>query len=387
MSAAIVGENIDILKLVYDNVTVIGDRRIVAVTKDRIVLLDTNGNQLYDFDKQSSKLCGTFVVQQNLNESSITLTSLKTDRQMKLGQKDMVLCTIDNIVQLGDEFICIDNIVRKTIVNSQCDTVVNLYYVSNMTVYEETDTRCIIHYKSVHDSTDREAILDKHTGKYISLDRLKVSEKYDLVGTSQAKRNCTYHYDSRTFSAIRYTLYKGDIPVGVEYIDIRLVNDSDESGYAYVFEHIGGKVYQGIMNISTGEEEIPPSYKGINEFGNNVFILYDENGVMHIYDIRKGYLFTNLTEQNIKKHSVLPIVVVFKDSKYSIVDKNGDVYDFVDFAKHWDCEYCTDNTNIIRVTFRDECGVRQKYMDTQLTEITNKNLIAELSNKEWVKLG
>lgn len=387
MSTCVAQDNINILKMVYDDVTVIDCDKIVTRTKDKIVLMDTSGNQLAEYDTQSHILCGSFVALWDSTSCTMVITSLKTGKQMTFKKKELVFRDLETIIPLGNEFMCINNIVQKTIINSNCETVVKIMFASDLKVYSEDESECILHYKSVHDGTEREAVLSKHTGKYITLDKCKLSDRYTLVGTGIAKYAGAIRPDNKTFSSIRYTLYKDNKPVGTEYADIRLIDNTEDSGLALVYEGIGGKTYTGIMNAETGEEIIGPSYKSIELIGKNILMLNEEIGVHHIYDINKGYIFTNLTSQNIKWHMVLPIIIIFADNKYSIVDKSGEVYDFVDFSKHWDCEYCKEDTSMIRVTFTDECGVRQKYMDTQLTEITNKSLIAEMSTKEWVKLS
>lgn len=135
-----------------------------------------------------------------------------------------------------------------------------------------------------------------------------------------------------------------------------------------------------------GNELIPTINIGIQYVGSNNYVLRKFVGsgktASCIYNILSQQISADYADHSITIHKTLPLVLIRKPDKTIILDTNGNLFEAKDFYKYFKCSYCSAKPNIIKV----ELEYGSKYIDNQLTPITNFNTIAALNTCRWIRI-
>lgn len=369
-------DKINILKLCYDNIKIICGEAAVIESDTKTVLLDLDGNTIKEFGS-NVEVIGSFILE--YKAFKINIYNVLTGKCKEVNGRVYDVRTRDGELKT-DYFLILSLNDGLSIFNIDLDVIEipNAYRVYKVF---KTTHGCKFNYSN--GSSHGEISLNNLTGTYDYLDIAPVHENLVFLGTSVEKCRINYYSSTAEINDIvRYRVcYNGYIK-GKEYSSFTPLRTL-EGLYIKTFNVIGGKVYEGILDYK-GDELIDTVFDSVEYFGNYNFILKRDNKV-HLFNLQKGYLATNIDQRMFTRHESMPIALILTTNGYMVFDTKSRIYKVDDITKYYKCQRSTVDGNIIRFNLSDnEEDEVYVYCTSGLIPMHNRHMINKLKAEKWV---
>jgi hypothetical protein len=388
-------EKFNILKMMYPELFHVTPDVVAFIQDDIITLLDIDGKVIMKNTTSSLMVHGTFVIALENNTSGqrgnhITLYNLLTGKSTILYKTTYYMTAIANefsIESVNDKFLAVKEIVTDTlkIYNKYLEETLMPRHSSFIKYkfqdYNATVTR--FGYRMLFGKTC-EGYVSNLTDRIEQFDSFEINDSIRLVATSYKDKEKGVAINTQSKDYFKYKLQYNGVVCGNEYEDIVKSAQLRDTDYLFCYScNKNGLKQIGVIDIH-GNELISPEYDAIDYIGADNFLI-ESNGYAYVFNIKKGLLTEVLPKANVYCHQVLPLCIV-EESKVKCISAKGEIFYLSDIAKYFECYYCNDNKDVIKINIAGDNDKIYKYITTTLVPITNIHAIAKLETSEWTPL-
>ena len=383
-------EKLALLNMIYDDVEVVCDGYFCYTDNDKIAIVNIDGIEVLSGKKDTLHILGEFAYEYDYkcrkrqNYASISIYNILTNRKAKINLNRLYMShylSATSVVEM-EGFLFIKDTEDYIVYNNELDNIGRITGAMRISRYCSDDCRLFISYTIEYGRRHLKASLNKRSKKIEYYSITELDDNTSLVAVDKNEKGYSVNYD--TLDYYKYKLMKYGVIVGSKsYEDIKKSGNGN-TYFIYDFDRYGNRAV-GLMD-GNGNELIPTINIGIQYAGSNNYVLRKFVGsgktASCIYNILSQQISADYADHSITIHKTLPLVLIRKPDKTIILDTNGNLFEAKDFYKYFKCSYCSAKPNIIKV----ELEYGSKYIDNQLTPITNFNTIAALNTCRWIRI-
>lgn len=383
-------EKLALLNMIYDDVEVVCDGYFCYTDNDKIAIVNIDGIEVLSGKKDTLHILGEFAYEYDYkcrkrqNYASISIYNILTNRKAKINLNRLYMShflSATSVVEM-EGFLFIKDTEDYIVYNNELDNIGRITGAMRISRYCSDNCRLFISYTIEYGRRHLKASLNKRSKKIEYYSITELDDNTSLVAVDKNEKGYSVNYD--TLDYYKYKLMKYGVIVGNKsYEDIKKSGNSN-TYFIYDFDRYGNRAV-GLMD-GNGNELIPTINMQIQYIGSNNYVLRKFVGsgktASCIYNILSQQMSADYADNSITIHKTLPLVLIRKLNQTIILDTNGNLFDAKDFYKYFKCSYCSAKPNIIKV----ELEYGSKYIDNQLTPITNFQTIAAFNQCRWIRI-
>lgn len=367
---------IEILNMMYDRVEALNDNIIACWIDNNITIVSKYGAELLPLtDVKNLNLCNKLIG--TFKDDQLTVYS-------PVVNKTRTFKDVTKFNAIGEHFVAISSY-PFTVINQNLDIIIEFGDSFTLNYYSAKNN--IIKVPYTLDGKRCMALLNEASQQVEFYDSFEINDGYSLVAVDYNKsyidqqKHKTINKDN--LNKFKYNLYRyGTKLSNNKYDDVNKPIELSSTNTLYTYDN----KYIGLIG-SDGVELLKPIYSGVEYVGADNYLIYtDQDNIRYfaLYNILKGTIYDFKDISNAYAHSTLPVVViVLKNGEVKLVSTcDGSIYNAIDIAKHMNCKYSTENTNVIRV----ELDYGTKYITNRLVPINNIQEVSKLNNYNWIPM-
>ena len=383
-------EKLALLNMIYDDVEVVCDGYFCYTDNDKIAIVNIDGIEVLSGKKDTLHILGEFAYEYDYkcrnrkNYANVNIYNILTNRKAEINLNRLYMShflSATSVVEM-EGFLFIKDTEDYIVYNNELDNIGRITGAMRISRYCSDDCRLFISYTIEYGRRHLKASLNKRSKKIEYYSITELDDNTSLVAVDKNEKGYSVNYDTLDF--YKYKLMKYGVIVGDKsYEDIKKSGNGN-TYFIYDFDRYGNRAV-GLMD-GNGNELIPTINIGIQYVGSNNYVLRKFVGsgktASCIYNILSQQMSADYADHSITIHKTLPLVLIRKLNQTIILDTNDNLFEAKDFYKYFKCSYCSAKPNIIKV----ELEYGSKYIDNQLTPITNFNTIAALNTCRWIRI-